>query len=143
MQLNEVLGKRWKAGGIPYFYDGTQLWICLVTSTDPAYGGPDPCIPKGGADRNETPQQCGVREVEEETRIPPHAYKRVFLVDDSTVAGLTSSYQMFVFGLECARKETVSANEECIPKWYTADQAIRVCRDIHKPYLRKLVSMIS
>lgn len=146
MRINEVeqrISKRPRAGGIPFFIEGPgQIWVCLITSTNPAFNGPDPCIPKGGADDGESPQSCAVREVEEETCIPANIYKKVFPVDVQLVTGLESSYHMHVFGMQCDRKVPTRPTREATSQWYTADQALRVIRTTHKGFLQKLLGMI-
>ncbi len=142
----------WKAGGIPFFIEAAkkglmgskpaQTWICLVTSTDPAYNGPDPCIPKGRADFNETPEQGGLREIQEETGIDSSHVAKYWLLDKENVTGLTRSYDFYVLAVQLKDKAPIRGSREGTPHWYTAEQAMKVIRDIHRPFLQKLLGQI-
>lgn len=145
MRLHEIQSGKpsWKAGGLPFWIDETgQVHVVLVTSTDPAYNGPDPCIPKGRAEIGETPEQCGLREVWEETGIDSSHIAKAFLIATENVTGLTRSYDFHVFAYQCKDKSPIRGSSEGTPQWYTADEAITVIRDIHKPFLMKLLNKI-
>lgn len=159
MKISEVAEKvrppSWKAGGIPFFIEGPKkglmgmgkekpgtIWVCLVTSTDPSYGGPDPCIPKGRADFGETPEQGGMREVREETGIDSSHIAKHWLIATENVTGLTRSYDFHVFAYQLKDKAPIRGSSEGNPHWYTAEQAMKVIRDTHRPFLEKLLGQI-
>lgn len=133
----------WKAGGIPYWIDikdPNKIWVCLVVSTDPTFGGADPAIPKGEADFNEKPLECAIREVEEETGIED--FQSPMLLKSQRVAGLYESYTFHVFAMQCRSKSVLKKSVEGIPKWYLLEDALNCIRATHRPFLKELAILL-
>jgi hypothetical protein len=55
-----------KAGFIPYYKDGKDIFMKFVISSDPEYGGSKPMIAKGHIDAGEDAYTAAVREAHEE-----------------------------------------------------------------------------
>ena len=135
-------GPSWKAGGFPFIVEDTGISVCLVTSTNPEYGGPDPMIPKGRADHGEQPEITAAREVYEETGIAQTHIKRTLHITTENITGLTRSYDFHVYAFELNSKVAPVANREAIGKWYTLEQASAVIRRSHKPLLDQFIKKI-
>lgn len=135
-------GPSWKAGGFPFVFKDRNLFVCLVTSTDPAYGGPDPAIPKGHADIGERPEQTAKREVYEETKIPVSSLNNAIHISSETITGLTRSYEFHVYGFQLDDIIEPKPTEEAIGKWYPIDEALRVIRKSHKGLLLKFIEKV-
>jgi len=118
--------KRWKAGGIPFYWDAATdtVQVCLVTSTDPTFGGPDPQIAKGEAEEGELPRDTAIREMSEETGIDPiHISATVALGKIEK-----KSHTLYVFGYDVLREIPCVPNWEAVGAWYDIRQALRVIR---------------
>lgn len=88
---------KFKAGIVPYVIQNGIIKMLFIISSDPSYGGTQPCIAKGGADPGETPQQTAVREGEEEIGFPAAIYAQIYPSAKERIAGMTSSYDFYVF----------------------------------------------
>jgi 8-oxo-dGTP pyrophosphatase MutT (NUDIX family) len=104
MKVNEILCEdtdesklRFKAGVVPYVIQNGIIKMLFMVPSDAAYGGTQPCISKGGSDPGETPQQTAVREGEEELGLPASIYTQVYPSAKARIAGMTSSYDFYVF----------------------------------------------
>jgi len=135
-------GPSWKAGGFPFVIEDSGISVCLVTSTNPDFGGSDPMIPKGRADFGEQPEITATREVYEETGIASNHIKRTLHIATETVTGLQRSYEMHVYAFELDQKVPPTANRECVGKWYTLEQASAVIRRSHKSLLDQFIQKI-
>lgn len=129
--------KEFKAGVIPYYKtNDDQIVIGLVTSSDPAYGGSDPGIAKGGSESGETSAQCAVREAYEEMGIPESAYVSFRRIFDNDIRGMMCSYRMVVFAGELSEKPTITLSYEIERvDWFPIDLALNKIRKSQKSIL--------
>jgi 8-oxo-dGTP pyrophosphatase MutT (NUDIX family) len=107
MKLFEIAGELVKAGFIPYvFENGTPVFM-FMTPSDPAYGGAEPGIAKGGVDAGEDTQTAGIREAEEELGlvISNLKHETIKLAWKGKMTGLKETYPMSVFMGEVKNKE--------------------------------------
>lgn len=102
MRLDEIKKKRRSRAGIyPVYTDADgQVWVCLMIPSDPAYGGPQPQMGKGGVDDGQTPEQAAVREGEEELGLRQSNMKGVEFLTKETISGLDKSYDIYVYTTE-------------------------------------------
>lgn len=132
--------ERWKAGGIPYCEEYGVTYVCLVTPTDPAYGGDKPAVPKGNPDAGDTPESCARREVSEETGITSFVSVKKLMTEK--VTGMDRSYDMHVFAMETRDRSKLSPDFEGIPEWYDIDTALKVCRSSHRIFIQTLANKL-
>lgn len=132
--------ERWKAGGIPYCIEDDVVYVCLVTPTDPAYGGDKPSVPKGNPDAGDTPESCARREVSEETGIT--SFVSVNKLMTEKITGLDRTYEMHVFAMETRDRSKLRPDFEGIPEWYDIDTALNICRRSHKIFVQKLADKL-
>ena len=102
MRIDEMKKKkRPRAGIYPVYRNGNgELWVCLMIPSDPAYGGPQPQMGKGGVDDGQTPKQGAVREGEEELGLRQSNMGPVELITVDTISGLDATYDLHVFAAE-------------------------------------------
>jgi 8-oxo-dGTP pyrophosphatase MutT (NUDIX family) len=139
-KLAGIKKQYWKAGGIPYCFKDGELYVCLVTSTNPIFGGSHPSIPKGNPDNDETPIECAVREVTEETGI--EHFNNVTALASIQTKGVYDKYMLHVFAMQTTELSKLLPDYEGIPEWYLIDVAITKIRPEHKIFLTKLVEVI-
>jgi len=67
MRADEFIAGRKKAGLIPFYTDSDgQVLMLFMVPSNPAYGGTQPQIAKGGVDEGESVQIAAIREAQEE-----------------------------------------------------------------------------
>ena len=132
---------RWRAGGLPFFQRDGQVWVCAFVSNDPAYGGPAPQLPKGMPQPHERPMEVAIREVSEETGIPPEALGTApFPLPIRTVTSWDGSiYDIHAHGFPVNRQYSTPPTEEGQGKWMTAEQALQTMRADHRVFVRDLL----
>lgn len=130
--------KKWKAGGFPFYTETGKTFVCLITSTNPNFGGPDPAIAKGNPEPGETPEQTGIREMHEETGIPYEDIKAIDVVASEKV----SNYMLHVFSYRLDHKVDIMPTDEAIGQWYSIKQAQKVIRRAHKSLLDKFIQKL-
>lgn len=131
---------RWKSGGFPTYRDKDgNLYVCLFTSNDPAYGGSRPQMPKGTRDDLETPKVTGAREAAEETGIPYEALvKNAKLLMAKKFRGETSTYIQYAFEFPLDKPYRAKPNDEGKGLWYRYEDAIKIMRRDQKQFLLKV-----
>lgn len=132
--------RRFKGGGIPFYWDVREnaVKVCLVTSTNPMFGGPKPQIAKGEADKGEKPFETARREMFEETGIDPTHI--VATVDLGKIKKKT--YDLYVYGYELLNEVPCIPNWEAIGHWYTIDNALQLIREDQLEKLQLLRDML-
>jgi len=132
------MAKRWKAGGIPFYWNAATdtVRVCLVTSTNEMFGGPDPQIAKGEAEKGELPEDTAMREMSEETGINPNN------VIASVKLGKIEkkSYTLFVFGYDVLHEVPCIPNWEAVGHWYDIKEAAKLIRGDQQVMLNALMA---
>jgi 8-oxo-dGTP pyrophosphatase MutT (NUDIX family) len=114
---------KYKAGVIPYVKVGDEIEMLFVISSNPAFGGPDPGIIKGGADDGETPKETAIREMKEEVGIDENLIVEVEEVFTDRLRGLVSEYKFHVFACQLDKKPELKIDTFEIGEavWMTID----------------------
>jgi len=142
--LYSELNMRYKAGVIPWLKDSTgNIVMLFVRSSDPAYGGPDFGIIKGGADEGEEPKQTAIREMEEEVGIKESSIKKLTLISDDVIKGLLAPYKFYVYGAEASSdKFKIDSHEIAEARWMSYGEYLKVGRKSQLSIVRKAFSML-
>lgn len=135
---------QWRAGGLPFVQDRGQVWVCVFVSNDPQYGGSAPQLAKGQPNAHERPVEAAIREVSEETGIPPQLLgRRPFPLSIRTmIAWDAMPYDIHAYGFPMTRLYAPRPNAEGTGKWMPADQALRVMRRDHRVFVRDLLQQL-
>lgn len=126
MKLNEIHGKKQKAGFIPYFKKDNETFYLFMIPSNPMYGGPLPQIAKGHVDAGENSEQAAIREAEEElglrtVNLIPSTIHKAWVGE---IAGMIESYQFTVYVGEVKDQYYFSTPhyETGSTHWLTAEQ---------------------
>jgi 8-oxo-dGTP pyrophosphatase MutT (NUDIX family) len=122
-----------KAGGIPFVVEGNEIYVCLVTPTNAAYGGTSPQIGKGHIDSGENPLKAAQREVSEETGFNNFINK--FEIGKEEIKGMDSSYDMYVYAFEMKERKKPTPDYEVTADWYSLDDAIKLIRSNQRGFI--------
>ncbi len=140
MRPAEKTTPQWRAGGIPWYQENGSYYVCLVTPTNPKFGGVKPCVPKGSPEGSDTYIQCAMREVSEETGID--TFKAVKPLLSKKISSDGNDYDMHVFSMETEGEQPLSPDFEGIPKWYEIIEATGLIRPSHLVFLDKLIETL-
>ena len=144
INLVEAKSKRPRAGTIPYYVDDNgQLFVCLFTSNNAAYGGTEPSVPKGGVNDGEDIMKGAERETHEETGIPLSQLTDTIPVKTTVVTGLTSSYELHVFASRVQAMTRLQPTQEGHGEWFAFEDALRQVRASHKLFLLALAQKLN
>lgn len=145
MKLFEIKSSG-KAGFIPYIIDGDQILFMFMVSSDPAFGGPDPSIAKGGIDPGETAKEAGIREAQEELGLVVDNLKQdtVALGWQGKLTGLKETYSFSVYAGEVKnKKKFVKPHYETgAVHWMTEDEFNRKGRQSQRHIVAAVASTV-
>jgi 8-oxo-dGTP pyrophosphatase MutT (NUDIX family) len=134
MKLKQYLTmEKPRAGSIVYYLDNGNMEVCLITSSNPIYGGPDPQLPKGTIE-NLSEEETAIKEAVEETGISKIDIIQVkYLYKDIIREDYYPPFYMSLYGIEVKTKklndhdfEVKSAN------WYTIENAKKLISKYQK-----------
>jgi 8-oxo-dGTP pyrophosphatase MutT (NUDIX family) len=117
--LNEEKLEAPRAGAIVYYLSTNKIEICLVISSNPVYGGPDPQLPKGKIE-NESSKDTAIREAIEETGISQQNIVKVFYLTKGIIReDFYPPFSLELYGIEVNTKSLNKPDSEIkSAMWY-------------------------
>lgn len=136
------MGKKRKAGFIPYFFDETigKFKYLMMVSSDARFGGDKPMVSKGGQDPGETDEETALREAEEElglVRSNLHEYWHL----------CKSPYKNYKLSIFAGKVKDISnftkpCYETEYTLWMTAEEFLKEGREDHHSFVTRLEGIL-
>lgn len=76
--VTEILDKPERSGLIPYYIEGDHVYVKVMKPSDPAYGGTEWQLAKGGIEPGLDPEANALKEAHEEVGLKPSNITRMF-----------------------------------------------------------------
>jgi|AntRauTorcE11897_2_1112592.scaffolds.fasta_scaffold00240_20 8-oxo-dGTP pyrophosphatase MutT (NUDIX family) len=136
--MSKVNKKIPRAGFIPYYVEGDELYIMIMVPSNPKFGGDKPQIAKGKIDPGEDARTAALREASEE----------VGLVESNVCSveplGNFLGYTEIFYGLiKDPTNFTETTYETGASYWMAVEDFLLEGRDIHKPIVKAFLRAIA